>query len=173
MHSVPASIVNFLLRHILAGFTVAMRGERNFRITQGELESTMEENLPASPEISDAAIAAHTEGEASRRKSLEEKARSNLTVVSVCSTLVFTGLSFMAGQGVTVGSHTRLMLVILFLLAVAYFVGGVVCALRALQITRTWVVNTDDEGQTVEILRGLRLRYLELNELETNIKANW
>jgi len=161
------------MRNVLADFLAAMKGERNFRKTQSELLSTLEDNPPTSPEIGDTTIASHTDREGARRKSLEEKARSNLTVVSVCSTLVFAGLSFLIGQGITVRPHTRIILVTLFLLQVAYFAGSVVCALKALQITRTWVVSTDEERQPADFLRGLRLRYLELNELETNIKANW
>lgn len=170
MSSLPASVFSFLEREVLAGVPLAIRGERKFRSDQSEIEKTIEENARATTEISAASITALKEQEQSRRKALEEKARSSLTVVSICSTLVFTGLTFLTGQGLVAGARVRLALLLLFFFAVLYFVGGAISALRALQITRTWILNVNDERQT----SGAReLVYLDLNTMETNIKANW
>lgn len=173
MRSLPASIWSFVERQALAGVPVAIRGERNFRREQSDVEKAIQENQAAATEISAEAITSHTDREVARRKSLEEKARSNLTVVSVCSTLVFAGLTFLTRQGIVAGMFTRSALLISFFFSVLYFVVGVICALRALQITRTWIVNLDDEHQAFGKMRELQLGYLELNTLETNIKANW
>lgn len=172
MRSLLVSVWSFVERQVLAGVPVAIRGEKSFRREQSDLEERRE-NGAAAKEISAEAVTYHTEREVARRKSLEEKARSNLTVVSVCSTLVFAGLTFLTRQGIAAGMYVRLALLIWFFLSILYFVGGVICALRALQITKTWIVNLDDELQSADKVKELRLGNLDLNTLETNIKANW
>jgi hypothetical protein len=173
MHSFLASIWNFVNRQLLAGIPAAIQGERNFRGEQSDIKKWLNENEAAPTGINGDAVISHTGREQDRRKSLEEKARNNLSVVSVCSTLAFTGLTFLTGQAVAVGMRTRMALLTVFFFTVVYFVAGVIGALRALQVTERWTINLDDEGQAAEKLRGIRLVYLDLNTLETNIKANW
>jgi hypothetical protein len=173
MLSLLASVWNVIVRQVFAGVPAAVRGENNFRRDQAELEKKLGEDIPTTPEISDEAVALQTERESSRRKSLEEKSKSNLTVVSVCSTLAFTGLTFLTGQGIVAGVIARRVLLVWFFLSLAYFGCGAICALKALQITKTWMVNIDDTRQSADVLIGMRLRYLDLNTLETNIKGNW
>src|ERR1700723_3779070 len=160
------------MRQLLVGIPVAIRGEKNYRREQSDIEKEIGKNLQGAAGITATAITSLAEREESRRKSLEEKARSNLTVVAVCSALVFTGLTFLMGQGIVTGSYAKPILLISFFLSVLYFVGGAVFALRALQIDRTWALNLDDERQSSGFV-DLQVLYLGLNTLQTNIKANW
>lgn len=173
MRSLLASVWSFVERQVLAGVLTAIRGEKNFRREQSNLEEGKRTNGVAAKEIRAEAVTSHTEREVARGKSLEEKARSNLTVASVCSTLVFAGLTFLMRPGIAAWMHFRLILLICFFLSILYFVGSVICALRALQITKTWIVDLNDELQSSDKVKELRLGCLELNRLETNIKANW
>ena len=159
---------------LLADIPAAIRGQRIYRREQSDLEGTIESSEAAASVISDAAIVSCAGWEESRRRSLEEKARSNLIVVSVCSTLVFTGLTFLTGQNIVAEVYARRAFVTFYFVSVLYFVAAVVCALKALRVSKTWIVGPEDESQSsVGALRGLRMSYLALNRSETNIKANW
>jgi hypothetical protein len=160
-------------RYILAEMPRAFKASRILRDSREELEVKVEEDqYPDVPKKS-SVIGVLAEDEKTRRKTLEEKARGNLLALTVCSSLVFTGFSFMATQGVTYILWGHNILTVLFLLPVTYFVAAAISAVKALEIGEFYSTTIEDQALQPYSLKTKQLNYVKLNEISTLNKANW
>ncbi len=160
--------------YIFAEMPRAIKASRILRGRWEELSVRLDEDqYPGLPK-EDSVIGVLAEDEKIRRKTLEEKARGNLFALTVCSSLVFAGFSFMAIQGVTYILWGHNILPVLFLFPMGYFAAAAISAVKALEVGEFYNTTTiEDQGLQPDILKTRQLNYVKLNDISTDIKANW
>jgi hypothetical protein len=159
--------------YILAEIPQAFKASRILRRSQEELELKVEEDQYPDVRKEDSVIGVLAEDEKARRKALEEKARGNLLALTVCSSLVFAGFSFMATPGVINVLWGHNILPVLFLFPEAYFVAAALSAVKVLEFGEIYRTTIADEGLQPDSLKTRKLNYVELNAISTLIKTNW
>jgi|SRR6266850_3192311 len=173
MRSFLSKALELIQRHILADFFLARKAANELLASQEKIESAIDEDSLPSVLTETDAINRYAEQEQMRRKSVEEKARGNLLAVTVCSSLVFAGLSFMTSQGAAPIFLKSVFWPVMFMLPVTYFVMAAISAVKALEISKSYGVTIENERLEPDRLKELMLRCLKLNQVGTNIKANW
>jgi len=161
---------------VCAGFFAAFGAERilNARREKINLKQVLE-SLAC-----DDVLIRQNESTLSRIKTLEEKARGNLFALTICSTIIFSGLALAANHDVievlrNARAHVVILafLLLLALLPMAYFAAAGYAALRVLQVGSVYELSTEEEQSSPLSIRGRREWYMQLNQITGNIKANW
>jgi hypothetical protein len=116
----------------------------------------------------------HHENELSRRKILEDKAKTNVTAVTIAVSVLFSGLTMLGNEKlVEAAGTTRIALIVALVFCVANFVLGGLFAMWVLQVGPLYSISLsqellEDKEQVVFLLRAI-----ELNQLETTARYNW
>ena len=113
--------------------------------------------------------------EADRRKSVDDKAKTNLVGITIGFTVLFASLGVVGKQepnGV-IGGQWRIIAFALLTIGVVYLVYGGLKALDALQIARIYSPSPEDESGVCERLRkGNLLWCLEQNKRMSLLRTN-
>ncbi len=110
-----------------------------------------------------------------RMRTLEEKARGNLFAVTLCSSIIFSGLALVTNHDAAKAIqdfHAARPLLLLLNIPLAYFAGSAFAAVKVLQVGRVYRLSLAEENSEEEAKR-LSEWYLGLNQLTGTIKANW
>jgi hypothetical protein len=159
--------------YLLADIPRALEAERVIRGRYNELKGDLDRDLFPGISAESSVVDRLWEEETIRRKTVEEKARGNLLALTVSSSLIFAGFSFLTNQQATQIVTNHRFLPIAFIVPVAFFLAAVVSAVKALEVGEVHSTGIEDEALPPNALIVRRLNYLELNGTNTNIKANW
>ena len=113
--------------------------------------------------------------EAERRKSVEDKAKSNLVGITIGFPIVFAGLNFLTNEQIraVVSGPWAYATLASLAIGVIYLIYGGLKALTALQIARVYMASpTDEAGVEEEERRAILLWCLEQNEKTTLLRTN-
>jgi hypothetical protein len=116
----------------------------------------------------------HHEHELSRRKNLEDKAKTNITAVTIAVTVLFSGLTLLGNDKIiTASGTTRTTLICVLVFCVVNFILGGLFAMWALQVGELWLPGLSHELLDEREQAAHLLYAIELNQLETIIRYNW
>lgn len=176
MRSWAIRFLAWFRRYVLVELPTATRAEHVYAAENLRISGEVDKDRFPRIALTYSAINRLSENESARRKTVEEKARGNLMAVTVSATLVFAGLSFISNQGSTRvfrGWPTMTAILLLFMLAICYFVVAAISAVKALDIGESYSIGLEEEELPPEILQNRAINYLYLNRNNTNLKANW
>jgi hypothetical protein len=169
MLSYDNSVRRFFADQLFAGIISAVLAER-------KLVAKQETCSPPEPGVALVArtiTTKHIEANTIRRKGLEEKARANLFALTICSSIVFSGLSMITNHDTTSIVRSHFVLRWLFVLPLAYFAGAAFAAVKVLQVGQVYTLSLEEECLESEEIDRRSQWYLEMNQMSTIIKANW
>lgn len=159
--------------YVLAEWPQAVKADQVLQANRDELKRTIDQDrypdLPMDPSV----VEALAEEEKTRRKTIEEKARGNLLALTVCSSLVFAGFSFVATQQIAYVVRGHNVLPLIFLFPIVYFIAAAVSAVKALEIGEFYSTTMRDHALRADALNVKKLNHIELNEKSTLSRANW
>ena len=119
----------------------------------------------------------HLEEELTRRKVVEDKAKTNVLGITLAFSAMFAGVALISSNSTVSGSCADwwvwVLLVLLFI-GVLFLLAGGALALSALRIAKTYTWTPEDEVEhSAAEARAVRiLWYLELNREGTRLKTN-
>ena len=118
----------------------------------------------------------HLEGELTRRKVVEDKAKTNVLGFTLAFSAMFAGVALISSNSTVSGSRADWwvgVLLVLFI-GVLFLLAGGALALSALRIAKTYAWTPEDEVEySAAEARAVRiLWYLELNQEGTRLKTN-
>jgi|GEM_PF-6923179 len=114
------------------------------------------------------------ENELSRRKALEDKAKTNVTAVTIAISVLFSGLTVVGNDKIIATSGAmRSILICALIFCVANFVLGGLFAMRTLQAGPLQSLSLNHELLDEKERVGILLRAIDLNEMDTMIRYNW
>jgi len=140
-----------------------------------EYDQETERLRPLARGLSIEDVRKYLSAEAERRKSVEDKAKSNLVGITIGFPVVFAGLNFLTNEQIraVVSGPWAYATLASLAIGVIYLIYGGLKALTALQIARVYMASpTDEAGVEEEERRAILLWCLEQNEKTTLLRTN-
>jgi hypothetical protein len=168
-----------LLDHGTAFVFAAYRAERAVERKIAELEAKQNADdldwEDARAQLPLEALRRRHENEKARQHGIEDKAKKNLTALAVAAGVTTAGIGLMAGRESSQLFHNAVGLAAgsALLAGSTFFIVGVLTALRALTIAKTYDLTLEDETRGKGAQASLLVSCIDLNQLRTTIRTNW
>ena len=127
------------------------------------------------PNLDQDVIQRHQESAAKRLGSIEDKARANLLGITIGVAVLFSGFNLAVGGGsaTLVPGLVRVSILILFAIAVCYFLTGGIMALKALRLRPLFTPSLREEATASQHMRVVQAVWaLEQNERTALMRTN-